>query len=167
MLFLITLACQPSPVTPELRLLKQLEDNPQQASTICPQLNDQKSIQYCQQIALRPHLWDNPASMTTTTRRSVGPNAKHLLPNIRIDVPPFKPPSEVCSVQCWEERAMQATEASQAQELCQHNEKERWRAECIFVVAEKKLTAFGYEKSAELCIHTGSFAANCFMHLSN
>ncbi len=168
MLLFIILACQPSTVTPELVLLKQLEDNPQQASIICPQLQNTKAIKYCQQIALRPHLWDNPSSIQTgNSLRTIGPKAKHLLPNFAIIIPNHLPSAQECSVQCWEAKAVEQSTPQAALKMCQHIEKKTWRAECIFVIAEANIKSYGYSQSASLCTKTGSFAANCFIHLSN
>ena len=44
--------------------------------------------------------------------------------------------------------------------------KERWRKECAFIVAEAHLSTKGYAHSAHLCLYSGDFAANCFIHLS-
>ena len=168
MIFAFLISCQPSQLTSDLQILKKIEENPDQAASLCIHLSEEDAKVRCQKIALRPHLWSNPKSIQTTkSNRKKGPGAKHLLPRIPVITPAYVRGTSVCATtQCWEKKAKESQELSLIKSNCSHIEQEIWRAECMFIVAEEHLIESGYEHAAELCLHSGEFASNCFMHLS-
>jgi hypothetical protein len=168
MFFLIIISCQSTSLTPDLEILKKIEENPELASSLCALLSDENTKQRCTTISLRPHLWANPKSIQTIkSNRKKGPSAKHILPKISITTPSYLPSTHECpDIQCWEEEAKEKKELELIKNTCKHINNENWRSECMFIVAEDHLPKLGYAHSAELCLNSGDFAANCFMHLS-
>ena len=160
-------SCQPSNVTPDLVLLKELEENPERAVQICPKLSAKHAQERCQKLSMRPHLWSNPESMERAqSQRKIGPSSKHLIPSIVIQAPTYKESSECTETECWEQKALATDDFEDILIACGGIKKERWRKDCAFVVAEAHLSTKGYAHSAHLCLYSGDFAANCFMHLS-
>ena len=173
MISLLFVACnlEPDPLQSDLILLSQLESEPQNASSICSKLQGQEAISYCKAIEKRPHLWANPKTLKTNSQRKEGPASKHLVPSYTLN-PPLKSqevtpcPPEQNETLCREKRAKEAQSVEQAYSECNSLEKEIWRQECFFQAAEATLSSLGYNDSAILCLNTGDFQANCFMHLS-
>lgn len=166
-MFFLLLSCQSPTITPDLQLLKELENNPEQAQQICTQLSGTDAKKRCHSIAMRPHLWENPASMETTkSKRTVGPPSKHLTPNVPILSPPYIHGTTCTSMSCCEREAKKEVQLANIIKACGGIQSEKWRAECSFIVAEEHLNQRGYAHSAQLCLYSGDYAANCFMHLS-
>ena len=167
----IFFSCLQPPVPDELRILKEIEENPEKASSLCAQIQDHDTKERCTSITLRPHLWDNPKPIERQKSTRVnGPAGKHLLPSISLETPSYLPPQaqDQCTQNmCWEKRAEEAKSIEETSVLCQHIEKKLWRQECFFLSAEQHLEEMGYSHSASLCIASGDLAANCFLHLSN
>ena len=161
------LSCQSSTITPDLLLLKELEENPERAAQICPQLSGVDAQNRCKNLSMRPHLWSNPASMgSLQSHRKEGPASKHLIPSVQIQTHSFQKNEECQNTQCWERKAIERNTIDEIITQCGGIKKELWRSECAFIVAESHLKTQGYAHSAQLCLYSGDFAANCFMHLS-
>lgn len=171
MMIFIFFSCQTASLTNELRILKEIEDNPEKASSLCAELETQSTKERCVEIALRPHLWDNPKPIEIhKSTRQEGPTGKHLLPQVERKTPSYLTSNdnqECTNGACWEQMARKATTIEQTTQLCRHIEKDLWRQECFFVSAETQLIEKGYAHSAFLCMSSGELAANCFLHLSN
>ena len=166
-IMLIFFSCQSSTITPDLLLLKELEENPERAAQICPKLSGKDAKKRFNSLSMRPHLWSNPASMDNVqSPRKVGPASKHLIPSVSIQTPTHRENQECEQTQCWEKRALAEEEVDKIIVQCGGIKKKLWRSECAFLVAESHLPTKGYAHSAHLCLYSGDFAANCFMHLS-
>lgn len=166
-MILLLISCNSPTITPDLQLLKKLEENPEQAQLICGQFSGEDAQKRCKAISLRPHLWDNPASMETTKSvRTIGPPSKHLTPSVPVQSPLYTPHDTCSTSSCWEKEAIKKETPNDIIHSCGGIKLDKWRAECAFMVAEAHLMEKGYHHSAELCLYSGDFSANCFMHLS-
>ena len=173
---LLLSACNQPVTSPnsDLILLKQLKATPSKAHELCEQFEDSKLKEHCKTIEKRPHLWENPKSLSTAQgQRRAGPSSKHLLPRYTPSALSFTSPLSASSCQqsqqshlCYENLALQSQTVDKISQYCEQIDTTTWKQECYFAAAEKHLSSLGYAVSAELCFYSGSFAANCYIHLS-
>jgi hypothetical protein len=129
---------------------------PGQTTNLCTLIENETSRTHCLNQNQRPHLWMK-SKETKEVREPVESE------KIECDQQNHQ--------RCVEEYAAKAAKADapeRAIQICNNIKEEKWRNECIFVVAENSVAKKGpkaYASAVELCKQAGNFANNCHRHL--
>ncbi|MFT5681307.1 MAG: hypothetical protein ACI8RZ_002213 [Myxococcota bacterium] len=176
----VALASMADPIARLAALEGLLEAHPERAGALCPLLSEPAMHKRCMTVLQRPHLWSPHQTTKVGTRAAPGPAQTFMLPTSLPD--PFATltgkaprvcPPDLDATACAAARALEAAtqrDTTRTAMLCRSIDAPRWRQECMFAAAEKRLKSErpgGYGDAVDLCAASGDFAADCLIHLTS